>query len=651
MGAVTFSVDLRLVEALQQALPLDIFVETGTFKGDGIERVRDRFSEIRSVELSNDWHDRVRERFAGEAHVHLVQGHSAQVLTEWMPTLRHRSVLFFLDAHWCVADNTAGETSQCPLLDELHSIGSLNDESVIVIDDARLFLAPPPAPQRISHWPDLNAVLAALQALSPRHRTMVLNDTIVFFPAAAHRVLLDHARRSGTDWLEVMSQVRDYANLRTQFDQLRIQLEEKERLIRELDAACGERERRLREVTESHQRHLQAAAQATTRSEREQDLVAHMRRIECVNTAILKTIGALQINGQKACAGIEAAVATPCPGASLTLLQEICDARLKVIREQEAALASLRRTSLGYRLGQLRARHGYPKLGQLCHHEPIPLETWGLPPAKAHPPAESLPTVSIVTPSYGQAGFIAQTMDSVLNQGYPKLEYFVQDGGSDDGTVDILERYAPRLSGWESAPDNGQSQAINLGFAKTHGEIMAWLNSDDLLMPGTLFHVAAYFARHPEVDVVYGHRILIDEEGREIGRWILPRHDDAVLAWADFIPQETLFWRRRIWERAGGCIDETFRFAMDWDLLLRFRNAGARMKRLPCFLGAFRIHGAQKTSAAIHEVGMQEMQRLRTRELGRAVDYREIRRALLPYLLAHVGTDVLTRMKKRIAWR
>src|SRR5262249_23541680 len=145
-------------------------------------------------------------------------------------------------------------------------------------------------------------------------------------------------------------------------------------------------------------------------------------------------------------------------------------------------------------------------------------------------------------------------------------------------------------------PDEGQTQAINLGFQHTSGEIMAYLNSDDLLLPGSLAYVAGYMAAHPEVDVVYGHRILIDECDDEVARWVLPRHDDRVLTWANFVPQETLFWRRRIWERVGGTLDASFQFAMDWDLILRFREAGARFVRLPRFLGAFRVHARQKTS-------------------------------------------------------
>jgi GT2 family glycosyltransferase len=269
------------------------------------------------------------------------------------------------------------------------------------------------------------------------------------------------------------------------------------------------------------------------------------------------------------------------------------------------------------------------------------------PPLSSSLPVDALPSISIVTPSYNQAAFIGNTIESVLSQNYPKLEYFVQDGGSTDGTVEVLKRHADKLDGWVSEKDGGQSHAINLGFGKTAGEIMAWLNSDDLLLPGALAYVGEYFALHPEVDVIYGNRILIDEEDREIGRWVLPNHDDKVLSWADFIPQETLFWRRSIWEEAGGQIDENFKFAMDWDLLLRFRKAGARMVRLPRFLGAFRIHEAQKTSAVINEVGMAEMGKLRQRELGRTVGQGEIVRALGPYMLHHLRHDIGFRLARR----
>ncbi len=261
------------------------------------------------------------------------------------------------------------------------------------------------------------------------------------------------------------------------------------------------------------------------------------------------------------------------------------------------------------------------------------------------------PRISIVTPSYQQGGYIERTIQSILGQSYPNLQYFVQDGGSKDGTVDVLKQYEDRLSGWTSEKDSGQSQAINHGFAHTDGEIMAWLNSDDLLLPGALHTVADYFNRHPDVDVVYGNRLMVDESDMEIGRWIMPGHDSEVLSWVDYIPQETLFWRRRIWEMVGGKIDETFRFAMDWDLLVRFRDAGARFGHIPRFLGAFRIHEHQKTSAAIDEIGHQEMNRIRERILGRVPSRKEIRKAVLPYLLKHVAVDMAYRVKKRLEWK
>jgi hypothetical protein len=278
-----------------------------------------------------------------------------------------------------------------------------------------------------------------------------------------------------------------------------------------------------------------------------------------------------------------------------------------------------------------------PRLGRLRQYAPRKLTRTFV--SSRRPALADTPMISIVTPSFNQGAFIARTIDSVLQQGYPRLEYFIQDGGSSDATLAVLKACEPRLSGWVSAIDTGQSQAINLGFARTSGEIMGWLNSDDLLMPGALSRIADYFVHHPEVDVVYANRLLIDEDDREIGRWILPGHDGQVLSWVDYVPQETLFWRRALWDRAGGRVDESFRFAMDWDLLLRFREAGAVFGHLPWFLGAFRVHAQQKTSAEINTAGFQEMDRIRSRILGNVPSCRQIHRAVLPYLARHVAAD------------
>ena len=284
------------------------------------------------------------------------------------------------------------------------------------------------------------------------------------------------------------------------------------------------------------------------------------------------------------------------------------------------------KTSIQWIMRQL-MRGIRPRLGRLYQHPPQPIY---LPKQYLGPSALlQTPCVSIVTPSFKQGKYIRRTIDSILGQDYPSLEYFVQDGGSMDETVDILRAYQDKLTGWESRPDQGQSHAINLGFGRCTGEVMAWINSDDVLLPGAIHAVVEYFNRHPEVDVVYGDRILIDENDLQIGRWILPGHDAQVLSWADYIPQETLFWRRRIWNKVGRHVDENFKFAMDWDLLIRFREAGAKFAHMPRFLGAFRIHEHQKTSAAISDVGNQEMNQIRARLLGRVPDHHEIRRAIL----------------------
>ena len=276
-----------------------------------------------------------------------------------------------------------------------------------------------------------------------------------------------------------------------------------------------------------------------------------------------------------------------------------------------------------------------PRLGVLKQHSPKPLEY--SPPTPPERVAE-LPSITVVTPSYNQGKFIGATIDSVLDQHYPFLEYIVQDGGSTDSTTDVLRGYAHPDMSWESAPDGGQSNAINLGHRKGSGQVMAWLNSDDVLLPGTLAYVGAFFSANPDVDVVYSHRVLIDADGDEIGRWLLPGHDSKALMWADYIPQETMFWRRSIWDKVGG-IDESFRFAMDWDLLLRFEASNANIVRLPIFGGGFRVYDEQLTSSVIESLGAEEMRRLRHRCHGRDVTSTEIAKALTPYLARHIALD------------
>ena len=242
---------------------------------------------------------------------------------------------------------------------------------------------------------------------------------------------------------------------------------------------------------------------------------------------------------------------------------------------------------------------------------------------------ENVPSIGIVTPSYNQAGFLKATIESVIGQAYPRLSYHVQDGGSVDGSVPILESYGDGIS-WRSHSDKGQAEAINLGFADIHCDIMAYLNSDDVLLPGALSYVADYFDRHPDVDIVYGHRVFIDSDGWEIGRAVLPGHDGKALLYAGYIPQETMFWRRRVWDKIGS-FDESLQYALDWDFLLRAQAAGFKFARTPRFIACFRVHDQQKTTSK-YDVGRREMRALRQKYLGYAPSQSQIARGISGYL-------------------
>jgi len=218
------------------------------------------------------------------------------------------------------------------------------------------------------------------------------------------------------------------------------------------------------------------------------------------------------------------------------------------------------------------------------------------------------PKISVVTPSFNQGEYVEQTIRSVILQRYPNVEYVMMDGGSTDETTAILDRYGPHFAHVQSAPDAGQADAIKRGFERTSGEIMAYLNSDDLFAPDAFFAVAEFFDRNPGVDVVYSNRCAILSDNSVAWYWRLPPHNDFLMKRWDLIPQETTFWRRGIYERVGG-VDASFRFAMDYDLFAKFMNAG-RVRRSDRFHGAFREHPESKTSRLMETVGAQEIARV-----------------------------------------
>ncbi len=218
------------------------------------------------------------------------------------------------------------------------------------------------------------------------------------------------------------------------------------------------------------------------------------------------------------------------------------------------------------------------------------------------PDGSPWPRVSIVTPSYNQGQFIEETIRSVLLQGYPDLEYIIIDGGSTDGTLEVIHRYEPWLTHWVSESDNGQSDAIGKGFALATGDILAWLNSDDCYLPEALPRVASFFARVPEVTFVSGDILLVDADGAPLKRIYAVRPIGLVSAnlgvhrW----PQQGCFWSRATYEEVGG-IDRSLKFCMDFDLFARFALAyPSRCRRLPGPpSGTFRVHDEAKSSTIL----------------------------------------------------
>ncbi len=203
--------------------------------------------------------------------------------------------------------------------------------------------------------------------------------------------------------------------------------------------------------------------------------------------------------------------------------------------------------------------------------------------------------ISIVTPSFNQGQFIEETIRSVLDQNYPNLEYLVIDGGSTDQTIDIIRKYKPQLSHWESEPDRGQVHAINKGLARATGNIFAFLNSDDIYLPGTLATVAKYFDEHPAAEWICGDTQMFGE-GRptEVVHTVIPKSAAHCLSWAYTAPQPGHFWKR---ELLGAGFDEAWRYDFDHDLYVRLLLSGHKCEHIAATFAGYRLHEASKTVA------------------------------------------------------
>ncbi|MFY7788708.1 MAG: glycosyltransferase family 2 protein [Thermoflexibacteraceae bacterium] len=215
------------------------------------------------------------------------------------------------------------------------------------------------------------------------------------------------------------------------------------------------------------------------------------------------------------------------------------------------------------------------------------------------------PKISIITPSYNQADYLRHTITSILNQNYPNLEYIIIDGGSTDGSLEIIKEYASQLSYWESEGDKGMYHALHKGFERSTGEIMAWLNADDILQPNALWLLAEIFSQSEQIEWIQGYPSIIDENNRTV-RLIYTQlnksffYSKKYIATGTYIQQESTFWRRSLWEKAGGYISQDYHYAGDFELWIRFfQYAPLHFVYAP--LGAFRMRNAQQASQIYYQ--------------------------------------------------
>lgn len=208
----------------------------------------------------------------------------------------------------------------------------------------------------------------------------------------------------------------------------------------------------------------------------------------------------------------------------------------------------------------------------------------------------TLPKISVITPSYNQGQFLEETILSIINQNYPKLEYIIIDGASTDESIDIIKKYNDRITYWVSEKDNGQSEAINKGFKKATGDIVCWINSDDILLKDSLLKVGNYFQSHADIDFINGHTMRIDKHSNIIFTHFIPIQKPWLAEYGvTYCSQQSMFWKRSIFDDIG-YLDESFHATMDLEFLLRIFKHKYNIGRIDDILGAIRIHENTKTS-------------------------------------------------------
>jgi len=264
-------------------------------------------------------------------------------------------------------------------------------------------------------------------------------------------------------------------------------------------------------------------------------------------------------------------------------------------------------------------------------------------------PLPPLPKVSVITPSFNQGHYLEATIRSVLEQDYPNLEYIIVDGASKDNSVEIIRKYQDRLAWWVSEKDKGHADALNKGFARATGEILAWLNSDDTYFPGAVSEAVAFLVDHPEVGMVYADANLTDDAGCTVGKFAAKQTNyRRMLRGSVHIPQATTFFRADLWRQVGP-LDLSLFFSFDYDLWVRFSKV-AELRYLPRLWANFRIHNQGK-SLVNDDQCYPDMLRVYEREVGGWFSWLRLRMIARRLFYAWMPWKLRLRLRKAVTMK
>lgn len=260
----------------------------------------------------------------------------------------------------------------------------------------------------------------------------------------------------------------------------------------------------------------------------------------------------------------------------------------------------------------------------------------------------TLPLVSIVTPSYNQGRFLEASILSVLGQDYPNIEYIIVDGASKDESVEVIRKYENKLAWWVSEKDKGHADALNKGFSHASGEILAWLNSDDIYYPSAVSEAVAFLSQHPEVGMVYADALLIDNASQPMGKFASKQTSyRAMLRGSVHIPQATTFYRASLWNQVGP-LDLSLFYAFDYDFWVKVAKV-SEVRYLPRLWAQFRIHDQGK-SVVNDDRCYPDMLRVNDREVGGGLSWLRVRALTRRLLYAWLPVNLRLKIRKALTF-